>query len=87
MPFWLIRPVAEPDDPRWLDHAVWAEVIVRAESAAQARMSAADEIEAPTEGRSGFDDEKLYWVRRLDDAEAAPFAGFAGPVVLQRPAA
>lgn len=87
MPFWSIRPIAGPDDPRWLDHRVWAEVVVRAESAAQARLSAADEIEADTEGRSGFDDEKLYWVRRLNEAEAAPFAGPVVLTCLQRPAA
>lgn len=91
-PLWRIRPVADPTDPRWLDHPIWSEVIVRAASAAEARRAAAaaDDAEPAAEGRSGFDDEKLYWVRRVDEAEAAAFAGFAGPVVLtclQRPSA
>lgn len=91
MPLWRIRPVAEPDDPRWLDHPIWSEVVVRADSAAQARRAAAasESTEAEGDGRSGFDDEKLYWVRRVDDAHAAAFAEFPGPVVLtclQRPA-
>ena len=92
MPLWRIRPVAEPDDPRWLDHAIWSEVVVRADSAAQARRAAAtsEKADAASDGRSGFDDEKLYWVRRVDDAQAAAFAGFPGPVeltCLQRAAA
>jgi hypothetical protein len=92
LPLWRIEPVAAPDDPRWLDHPVWAELVVRAATAAEARRAAAsaEELSAEADGRSGLDDEKLYWVRRLDDAEAAAFAGFPGPVVLscrQRPAA
>ena len=90
MPLWRIRPIAEPDDPRWLDHAIWSEVVVRADSAAQARRAAASEdADGAGDGRSGFDDEKLYWVRRVGEDQAAAFAGFPGPVVLtclQRPA-
>ena len=57
MPLWRIRPVAEPDDPRWLDHAIWSEVVVRADSAAQARRAAAasEDADEPRDGRSGFD--------------------------------
>ena len=33
MSLWKIEPVAQPDDPRWLSHRMWNEVIVRADSA------------------------------------------------------
>jgi hypothetical protein len=71
--FWRLTPTAAPDDPRWLDHALWDEVIVKAPSAAEARLLAgalaahkperiANESAA---GRTGFDDEKLYWVQQI----------------------
>jgi len=37
---WRIVPIAEKDDPRWLDHAAWREVIVRAPSSGAARLIA-----------------------------------------------
>lgn len=74
MALWRIVPAADPDDPRWLDHPIWSEVIVRADGAAAARL-AASELEldpaAPPSGnewpsrRSGFEDEKLYWVQEI----------------------
>lgn len=74
MSLWQITPVASPNDAHWQDRKVWSEVIVEAPSAALARLYAAEwELgsgpphignETPTP-RSGFDDEKLYWVRRV----------------------
>ena len=79
MPIWIIYPVANPDDSRWQGRRVWAEVIVRAENAAFARLIAS-KLDEPPVGhrlgneslcfRSGFEDEKLYWVQRLDAADA-----------------
>jgi hypothetical protein len=80
MRLWMIEPVAGRADTRWLDHPPWAEVVVRAQTAAQARLAAA-EMEAglvadstpvgneSLEFRSGFEDEKLYRVRPLDPRE------------------
>ena len=78
MAYWIITPVAGADDPRWQDHRRWPEVIVQAESAAAARLEARELEKDPNEplsanrwprGRSAFDDEKLYCVRRLDPSE------------------
>lgn len=79
MPLWRIVPAADPRDPRWQGRPIWREVIVRAPSAALARLLAArlDSAETVPAGneslgpRSGFSDEKLYWLRRLDDAASA----------------
>ncbi len=82
---WRIVPVANDDDPRWLDHPIWGEVMVRAGSAADARRRAAAldrRDDAGNDGRSGFDDEKLYAVRPVDGDRAAAFEGFPGPIVL-----
>jgi hypothetical protein len=76
MPLWSIEPTAVAEDSRWLDYPIWADVLVRAPTAAQARLVAAameaGAIEGPaTVGnesptfRSGFDDEKLYRVRQV----------------------
>jgi hypothetical protein len=76
---WKLTPVASPDDPRWQGRAIWSEAIVEAPSAAFARQFAA-EWELPDRLRhvgnespspkSGFQDEKLYWVRRVPADEA-----------------
>ncbi|PIW26532.1 MAG: hypothetical protein COW30_14615 [Rhodospirillales bacterium CG15_BIG_FIL_POST_REV_8_21_14_020_66_15] len=77
MPLWRLTPVARLDDPRWLDHPVWADVVVRAPTAGAAiheaeRMALEDAGGAMPMGnesltfQSGFRDEKLYAVRRLD---------------------
>lgn len=82
MPVWQIQPVAHPSDPRWQGRSAWEEVIVRAPSAAIARTVAARlEVDPSARGvgnessgpQSGFADEKLYWVRRLDSAAARRF--------------
>ena len=74
-----MTPVASPDDPRWQGRAIWREVIVKAPTAAFARLYAAKwELqdmdgqvgnESPSP-KSGFEDEKLYWVRRVPGEEA-----------------
>ncbi|WP_119458355.1 hypothetical protein [Rhodospirillaceae bacterium SYSU D60014] len=80
MILWRIAPVADPRDSRWQDRRIWREVIVRAPSAAMARLIAGrleTNPDRPPVGnespafRSGFTDEKLYWVARLSTAEAA----------------
>jgi hypothetical protein len=90
---WKLTPVASPDDPRWQGRPIWREVIVEAPTAAFARQFAAEwELadrlqhvgnESPSP-KSGFEDEKLYWVRRLPDNEArhvGPAADAATPVL------
>lgn len=72
MRLWTIEPAASVDDPRWQERPIWRRVVVRADSAATARVVAA-ELERregmPSDGngsasfRSGFEDEKLYWVK------------------------
>lgn len=83
MNLWRIYPVAAPGDPRWQGRQRWHEVIVRAANPAFARIIASRlESRAPrfSQGnesralRSGFLDEKLYWVSRLSNEEAAAFA-------------
>jgi hypothetical protein len=79
MQLWRIVPSARPSDTRWEDHPVYAEVIVRAESAAMARLVAGrslyrDNVKTQFgEERdpifiSAFNDEKLYRVSQLDAA-------------------
>jgi hypothetical protein len=89
---WKLTPVASPDDPRWQGRTIWSEVIVEAPSAAFARHFAA-EWELPNRRRrvgnespspkSGFEDEKLYWVRRLRDMVHVTPAGDAATPVLR----
>ncbi len=79
MPFWRIYPVAHRSDARWQGRKIWKEVVVCAPSAAMARVIAC-ELDRPARPhrmgneshcfRSGFEDAKLYWVRRLDQSES-----------------
>jgi hypothetical protein len=74
MALWKLTPAAAPDDDRWQGRTIWNEVIVEAPTAAFARQYAAEweqgehmqqvGNESPSP-RSGFQDEKLYWARRL----------------------
>lgn len=89
MPLWKLAPAAAADDPRWLDHAMWSQVVVRAPTAAMARVLAGQlerDPDAPSLGneshdfKSAFDDEKLYWVEELPDAAASRYAGENGPL-------
>jgi hypothetical protein len=82
MALWRIYAVANPSDARWQGRKIWKEVIVRAPSAAMARLIACD-LEKLTGSRanntpnvcdwSGFTDEKLYWVHRLNPEHEASF--------------
>jgi hypothetical protein len=89
MSLWMIEPIAASGDSRWLDFPHWAEVAVRAPTAAQARLVAgemekrllADATPVGNEShsfRSGFEDEKLYWVRQMSPEEL-PEAAPEGP--------
>lgn len=79
---WMIYPVAWPEDSRWQGRDIWDRVIVRAPSAALARVKAA-KLDRPKEEhrvgnetlcfRSGLEDERLYWVRRLKEDEAQAY--------------
>src|SRR5690606_35571561 len=82
VPLWKIVPAADADDPRWQDRRPWREVLVRADTAALARVTAsqldrppAAEIGVGNESigfRSAFDDEKLYWVTEVDPSASGP---------------
>lgn len=93
MPLWKLTPSAAPDDARWQDRKIWTEAIVEAPTAAFARQFAA-EWELPNDlpqignespsPKSGFQDEKLYWVRRVNDEDARQLrlsADASGPVL------
>jgi hypothetical protein len=81
MTLWLITPSAGPGDSRWLSYPIWSEVVVRAPTAARARLVAehmeAEQLADPTPVgneslvfRSAFQDEKLYHVRRAGPGDA-----------------
>lgn len=81
MALWRIIPAARRDDPAWLTHPVWDDVIVRAPTAAFARLVAArmEENENPDRAsvgnesstfKSAFESEKLYHVRPLPPGDA-----------------
>jgi hypothetical protein len=77
MHLWRIVPTARPDDTRWEDHPVFAEVVVRAESASLARVVAGRALykgnakvqfggEQDPIFISAFADEKLYGVSQIE---------------------
>lgn len=90
---WRLIPAAAPEDPHWQGRRAWREVIVRAESAAQARLIAAGLERQPgrppvgnesLDERSGFLDEKLYWAVPLEADEAAAEGADGGvPAILR----
>lgn len=89
MPLWRLVPVADRTDSRWQDRRIWHDVVVRAPSAAMARLLAADaethDVPArvgneATGASGGFDDPVLYWVDRLDAEEAQAYGGEDGPM-------
>jgi len=89
MPLWRLVPVADRTDSRWQDRRIRHDVVVRAPSAAMARLLAADAEphEVPSrvgnEARGstgGFDDPGLYWVQRLGAEEARAYGGEDGPM-------
>lgn len=79
MPVWRIFPVTRPTSARWLDYERWSEVLVRAPTAARARVIASAELKDRSEpignesaaGYAALEDEKLYHVVRVEDADDA----------------
>ena len=78
MALWRLTPIAEGRDARWQGRPIWRRVIVRAASAAEARLTAAALEVDPAEPlsgnesptfRSGFLDEKLYRADREGEAQ------------------
>jgi len=83
---WRLVPAARPDDPTWLDLDIWQEVVVRADTAAEARVEAGRMSYDPddplgslekADREAGFMSEKLYHVLPLPEDEAKAFG--AGP--------
>lgn len=94
MTLWQIVPVAPIESAQWLDHPIWQEVVVRAATAAAARALAADmdrresgaQVPSGNEShsfRSGFESEKLYWVKRLNPEEEPTLDTDGSPEVLR----
>ena len=88
MPLWRFVPIADPNDSHWQDRQIWGDVVVRAPSAAMARVLADAAEERRVRGavgnetksfRGGFADANLYWVERLSDGETKTHGGAAGP--------
>jgi hypothetical protein len=83
MTIWRITPAARFGDSRWEDHPMFAEVIVRAPTAAQARLIAGTALsrahsqtqfggERDTIFISAFRDASLYRVVELTEANGYP---------------
>jgi len=88
MPLWRFTPVADPRDSRWQDRQIRDGLIVRAASAAMARVLADREVPSSVSGavgnetrsfRGGFADSNLYWVQRVSADEAKKLGGDSGP--------
>jgi hypothetical protein len=95
VPLWLIEPAAAPDEECWQDRAIWAEIVVAAQSPAFARLAADKALIDPDwthvgneseSRRSGLNDVQLYHVRSLPNERRADFPDViaAGEVVLAR---
>lgn len=96
MRLWKITPSAPPDDPRWLGGPEWREIVVRAKTAAEARvvaarMEAAQQDFSPgrnTAGAGAMDyqsplhDEALYHVTELPSDAGADVPADGAPEVL-----
>jgi hypothetical protein len=96
MALWRLTPNADATDGRWLDHRRWAEVVVRADTAGEARnLAAALEAEDAPPGvgnetptfEAGLSDDKLYRLQRInpDDDADAPAADGPSEVVKATP--
>ena len=88
MPLWRFVPVADEHDSAWQDRRIWHGVVVRAPTAAMARVIADDAEERRVRGAvgnetraygGGFGDPNLYWVERLSTEEAETYGGHKGP--------
>ena len=88
MPLWRFTPAAGPRDSRWQDRQIREGLVVRASSAAMARVIADREVPSAVRGavgnetrsyRGGFADSSLYWVQRLNAEDAKQLGGEQGP--------
>lgn len=88
MPLWRFIPIADENDSHWQDRQIWDGVVVRAATAALARVLADEAEEHRVRGvvgnetrsyRGGFSDPNLYWVERLGADEADAHGGSNGP--------
>lgn len=77
MPVWRIVPAAIDISAAWLDYGRWSEVVVRAPTAARARVFASAALDDRSEpignessaGYASLESEKLYHVVRIQDAD------------------
>jgi hypothetical protein len=94
MKIWRITPAARFGDSRWEDHPMFAEVIVRAGSAAEARLLAGTGLsraqsqtqfggERDTIFISAFRDPSLYRVVELAEPSGHPAEGSAEIIAAQ----
>lgn len=75
MPVWRIVPAPRDTGSGWLGYERWMEVVVRADSAARARVVAADQLGDRSDpvgnesaaGYAALEDEKRYHVLRMED--------------------
>ena len=96
MRLWRITPSAPPNDLRWLGGPVWREIVVRAGTAAEARVVAA-RMEADQQGfrpgentagaaamgyQSALYDEALYHVAELPEGGSGPLPGRDQPEIV-----
>jgi len=96
MRLWRITPSAPSNDMRWLGGPVWREIVVRAETAAQARVVAAQMEAAQQDFRPGENtagaaamgyqsalyDEALYHVAEMPESGSGPLPGNRQPEIL-----
>lgn len=64
MPIWRIEPVADAGDPIWQEGPRWERVLVRAPTAALARVIA-EQLDAPASARPGGRLDELYGKSRF----------------------
>lgn len=87
---WRLSPVAQPNDPSWQGRRIWSELQIVAGAAGQALLLAArfdfeqagirtPDSQDQQQLRSGFEDERLYRLDRLD--APAPEGSSAGDIV------
>ncbi|MDZ7713144.1 MAG: hypothetical protein U5L06_08505 [Rhodovibrio sp.] len=84
MPLWRFIPVAGPRDSRWQDRQIRDGLVVRAPTAAMARIYADRDVPSSMHAavgnetrsfRGGFADANLYWVQRVPADEAKQLGG------------
>src|SRR3546814_2487885 len=68
MPLWAIEAIAVSEDSRWQDFPIWAEVVVRAPTPAQARLVAAAMEGGQIADQIGRDTSELQSLMRISYA-------------------